>query len=889
MVLRLSLFLTFIFCLFFQQVRASHIIGGDIYYDYLGNDQYRFFITLYRDCASTGAEYDNPLYLSVFKQGNVHVQTVQVPFPGSVILPNNFNNPCATQPTGICVERAIYQVILTLPPIPGGYTVSYQRCCRGPNITNLQFPDDTGLTLVAQVPGSNTGASNNSSPRFTNYPPVLLCNNDQLVFNHSATDPDGDQLVYSLVTPYAGANSNSPQPLQMPPPPYFPVTWQANFNAPAPLGPGSSTIIHPNTGILTVNPNLIGLFVVGVRVQEYRNGQLIGETIRDFLFRVFDCNIQLAAILPMQDQLSTFNGYCDGLTVNFENNSFGGTNYAWNFGVANTNADQSNLFEPSYTYPSAGTYTAQLIVNPGNNCTDTAYIDIVVNNPLTPSWSAPDSLCQSQAMVTFNAQANDPSATFSWTLPSSASVGSAQGVSVPNVTFNAAGFQTVILEAQTNFCQATFTDSILIFGDPIADFIVPPQVECLGYTITFNNSSQNTFNYSWDFGFGQSSSQTSPTVTFPSPGLYTVTLISASTGSCTDTVSTLVPIGEPILLAMTHSDSLCIDNAFAFDAQVSGPAGTQYFWNFGPNANPQQSTQLTGNQVYFLQNGFQQVQLIGQNPLCTDTLTELVRVFGHPSIDFVFIESLQCAPSIAQFVNLSQTEVPTSFIWDFGDGNTSQVLNPNHVYTTPGNYTVTLTLQEQAGCLDTLFMAQQDLITVHPSPQAGFIVNPDEVDVCNNEVNFTSQAISAVSYTYFVEDKGFTYNDPNFVHAYQTGGTDFPMQVVANAFGCTDTAYARVDVAPFSIYAPNTFIPDNNGRNDVFYVVTDFEVFECSLKIFNRWGEVVFESDNLLQGWDGTYKGLACQDGQYNYVLKFKPYHEPNIMRQYEGIVHLLR
>jgi gliding motility-associated-like protein len=115
------------------------------------------------------------------------------------------------------------------------------------------------------------------------------------------------------------------------------------------------------------------------------------------------------------------------------------------------------------------------------------------------------------------------------------------------------------------------------------------------------------------------------------------------------------------------------------------------------------------------------------------------------------------------------------------------------------------------------------------------------------------------------------------------------MQVVANAFGCTDTAYARVEVAPFSIYAPNTFIPDNNDRNDVFYVVTDFEVFECSLKIFNRWGEVVFESDNLVQGWDGTYKGLACQDGQYNYVLKFKPCHEPNIMRQYEGIVHLLR
>jgi gliding motility-associated-like protein len=872
-----------------NQANASHIIGGDIYYDFLGNNQYRFFITLYRDCASTGAEYDNPLYLSVFKQGNVHVQTVQVAFPGSVVLPNNLNNPCATPPSGICVERAIYQVVLTLPPIPGGYTVSYQRCCRGPNITNLQFPDDTGLTLVAQIPGSNTGASNNSSPRFTNYPPVLLCNNDQLVFNHSATDPDGDQLVYSLVTPYAGANSNSPQPLQMPPPPYFPVTWQSNFNASVPLGPGSSTVIHPNTGILTVNPNLIGLFVVGVRVQEYRNGQLIGETIRDFLFRVFDCNIQLAAILPSQDQLATFNGYCNGLTVNFENNSFGGTNYAWDFGVPNTTADQSSIFEPTYTYPSPGIYTAQLIVNPGNTCSDTAYIDVVVNNPLTPTWTAPDSLCQSQALVTFTAQANDPSALFSWTLPNTASVTSAQGITVPNVTFNSPGYQTVTLQAQTNYCQALFTDSILVFGDPLANFNIPPQVECLGYTITLNNSSQNTFNYFWDFGFGQTSNQNSPTVTFPAPGLYSVTLIASSTGGCIDTISLTVPIEEPIILSISHTDSLCMDNAFVFDAQVSGPIGTQYFWDFGPNANPLSSTQLIGNQVFFQQYGLQQVQLIGQNQFCADTLTEVVSVFGHPSIDFVFVESLQCAPSIAQFINLSQTQVATTFIWNFGDGTSSQDPNPSHVYTTPGNYTVTLTLQEQAGCLDTLFMAQQDLVTVYPSPQAGFVVNPEEVDVCNNEVSFTSQAISALSYTYFVEDKGFIYHDPNFVHAYQTGGTDFPIQVVANSYGCTDTAYGRVEVAPFSIYAPNTFIPDDNGRNDVFQVVTNFEIFDCSLKIYNRWGEVVYESDNLAEGWDGSFNGLACQDGQYNYILRFKPCHEPQIMRQYQGIVHLLR
>lgn len=107
------------------------------------------------------------------------IQDLSVPFPGSVILPLDFNNPCATPPNNICVQRAIYTVVVTLPPTPGGYTVSYQRCCRGPNISNLINPDDAGLTLTTHVPGSETAITNNSSPRFNNYPPILLCNNEE--------------------------------------------------------------------------------------------------------------------------------------------------------------------------------------------------------------------------------------------------------------------------------------------------------------------------------------------------------------------------------------------------------------------------------------------------------------------------------------------------------------------------------------------------------------------------------------------------------------------------------------------------------------------------------------------------------------------------------------
>ena len=120
--MRILIFFLLLFTLF--EARASHIVGGDIYYDHLGGSSYRFYITLYRDCNSTGAAYDDPLILTVYNQDNFLVQNIEVPFPGSVILPVVFNNPFVTPPTNICVEKAIYTVVINLPPTPGGYTVS---------------------------------------------------------------------------------------------------------------------------------------------------------------------------------------------------------------------------------------------------------------------------------------------------------------------------------------------------------------------------------------------------------------------------------------------------------------------------------------------------------------------------------------------------------------------------------------------------------------------------------------------------------------------------------------------------------------------------------------------------------------------------------------------
>ncbi|MDG1331831.1 MAG: PKD domain-containing protein [Crocinitomicaceae bacterium] len=850
--------------------QASHIVGGDIYYDYLGNDTYRFYISIYRDCNSTGAQFDSPLPLAVYNNGAL-VQNVNIPFPGDANVPVVFNNPCVTPPNNICTENAIYVTDIVLPPVVGGYTISYQRCCRGPNITNIQNPDDTGFTLTCQVPGFNTNAWVNSSPRFTNYPPQLLCNNEDLIFDHSATDPDGDQLVYSLVTPNSGASGFNPAPSPAPPPPYAPVNWVGGHSAAIPLGPGSTINIDPATGLLTASPNLIGLYVVGIRVEEIRNGVVINATTRDFLFRVFNCNLQLESILPAQDQLPTFIDYCQGLTVDFVNNSYGGTNYEWDFGVPGINTDVSTAFEPTYTYPSPGAYTAMLVVNPGWPCTDTAYIDIIVNDPIVISYTSNDSLCIFGNSFDFVAASTAPAgANYSWDFGPNATSPSTTGNVVNGVNFSTTGSIPVTVSVESNSCISEYTNSIYIFPEPTAAIILPVDYECNGLTIDFGNGSANSTNYAWDFGVLGSATDVStdfePTYSYATAGTYTVTLTSSSSPTCSATTTETITINEPLVVAFTSQDSMCITgNSFDFDGTVSGPAGSVFTWNFGPNASIASSTDIDVSNVSFNTTGPIQITLTGTFDNCEESVTREIYLYREPTIDFGLLPGLQCVPFNAQFVNSSDAETTAYYTWDFGDGTTSNDVSPSHLYTAVGNYPVTLTLETVDGCISTLTLLQADLVNVRPSPEAGFSVTPDYTDICNSTISFIDESIGGNDWFYFYDDSTATGSgeaSPNYT--YLTAGTHYPMQIVTNQYGCKDTAMSSLYIEPFTLYAPNTFTPDGNQFNNTFIAIAYLPMVEWKLQVFSRWGELVYETTDIYEGWDGTLpNGRMAQDGVY--------------------------
>jgi len=875
---------------------ASHIVGGEIYYDYMGNNVYRFYISVYRDCNSTGAQFDNPLSLSIYNNGAL-VQNVNVGFPGSVPVPVVFNNPCVSPPNNICTENALYTVDVNLPPAVGGYTVTYQRCCRGPNVTNINNPDNTGFTLTCVVPGINTGAIINSSPRFNDYPPLLLCNNDDLIFDHSATDPDGDQLVYSLVTPYSGASGVNPAPNPSPPPPYFPVNWLGGYTAANPLGPGATIAIDPVTGLLTASPNLLGLFVVGIRVEEYRNGVLINATTRDFLFRVFNCNLQLESILPLQEDLPSFISYCQGLTVDFVNNSYGGTNYEWDFGVPGINTDVSAAFAPSYTYPTDGSYTVMLVVNPGWPCTDTAYMDIIVNNQITVDFTSNDSLCIFGNSFDFVAQSNGPAgSTYTWDFGPNATAPTTTGTTINGVNFSTTGFNAVTVSVENNLCVAEYTDSVYIFPEPIAEIILPADFECGGLTVDFGNVSQNSTEYAWDFGVAGTNTDVStdfePTFTFPAPGTYSITLTSGSSPSCTDQTTAIITLNEQLVVAFNSEDSLCVtSNNFNFDGIVGGPPGSIFTWNFGPNASIQTSTDIDVANVVFDTIGAIPITLTGTFENCVESITQEIYLFYPPEINFAIAPGLQCAPFNAQFIDQSTAETTIYYNWDFGDGGTSTDQNPTHLYPNVGNYPVTLSIRTLNGCVDTLTLLQGDLVNVRPKPTSSFTVTPDYTDICNSSIQFIDQSIGGADWFYWYDDTTlYSTGAQSPYHTYVTPGNHYPYQIVTNEFGCKDTSSSQLFIEPFTVFAPNTFTPDGDEFNNIFLPIVYLHVEEWHMEIFDRWGEIIWESYDVNVGWDGIGpNGRVVQDGGYVWKVVYVSCEPHNPEKMITGHINVLR
>ncbi len=506
-------------------VMATHIIGGEMYYDHLGGNQYRVTLSLYRDCGPdnvNGTGFDALALIAVYDINGIEITNASVADPGEVSVPVDLNDPCLAAPPQLCVATTQYVHIFDLPPIAGGYTISYQRCCRTPAMTNLQ--GQQGITCTVHIPGPPDVI--NSSARFNDYPPIALCLGQDMSFDHSAVDPDGDQLVYGLCGPFQGADAINPAPLA-PPPPYLEVSWAPGYSASNQLDSSPPIAIDPITGELTVHPTLQGSFTVGVCVTEIRNGVVIGEHKRDFMFKVVQCNAQVTAAIADQSG----GQICTGLTQSFENQSIGGTVWAWDFGDAGITTDTSSVQEPSWTYAEPGTYTVTLIANPGLTCADTSFNTFDVSLPLDAFFQRPPIRCPDEAAEFVAEGIFTPTTTITWDYGVAGSPAVGSGAN-SFAQFADVGVFPITINMSENGCFATYTDSVVVYPRPIVAFINDPNA-CVGspFALSSLSTAWTPLALSWEFGDGSTSTDSSIVHTYMNAGTYDVSLtISTATG-----------------------------------------------------------------------------------------------------------------------------------------------------------------------------------------------------------------------------------------------------------------------------------------------------------------------------------------------------------------------
>ncbi|MCH2044451.1 MAG: gliding motility-associated C-terminal domain-containing protein [Saprospiraceae bacterium] len=430
--------------------KATHIVGGEITYECIGNDNYRISLVIFRDCDSGNPWFDDPASLGVFNNDGVLVTEVLMPLSSiNDTLDLSLDDPCLVVPPNVCIHTTTYTRIVNLPFIVGGYELAYQRCCRNQDIVNIVSPLTTGATYSVKITDDALQACNNS-PMFKEWPSVYICQNSPISFDHSAIDVEGDSIVYSLCTPFLGGGTNSQNPngpngaMPQPPSPpsYTPITWLGIFSEQNMMGGTDPLSIDPQTGLLTGTPTILGTFVVGVCAREYRNGVLLSEIRRDFQYVVGICSqINYSAFFA---PIETCN---KSLIVNFSNQSqtqfF---DFQWDFGDGST----SSFTFPSHEYQDTGTYTVSLIVDPNSACADTSIQEIEVYlRGIEASVSDASFICQlDTTSFTADVQSEDlDSVTYTW----SPQTGIIDGLGTDSITVYAEVDQEYILTVRNQY------------------------------------------------------------------------------------------------------------------------------------------------------------------------------------------------------------------------------------------------------------------------------------------------------------------------------------------------------------------------------------------------------------------------------------------------------
>lgn len=558
---------------------------------------------------------------------------------------------------------------------------------------------------------------------------------------------------------------------------------------------------------------------------------------------------------------------CNGLTVNFNNESTGAIDaFQWDFGIDSlTSAAQ----DPGpVTYP-AGTYNDTIytvtLTATGFCGPNSVSREILVKRPPVAHFGTNvNSICPGEELHFNNLTYNGPDSWF-WDFGNGTT--STDEDPAPQVypTPPADTMIAILLVASNECGSDSATQTVLVKTVDVTSFFnTDPLSGCAPLTVNFTNYSDIGALVVWDFGDGNTSTEENVTHIFEESGIYSVSL-AVDNGCSKDTSRVDIDVLESPEISFAYPELGCQQTRVAFTNTSTGAFG--YTWNFGDgntsnNVNARHNYDAPGNYT---------VVLTGENATgCVSSYSGEISIRPRPEADFDAGSNQFCIGSRVTFMNESIDG--ENFFWDFGDGTVSFAEHPDKRYNEPGVYDVTLIVNIDNFCYDTI--TYPGVVEVFPVPQADFDYFQTEEGIEYGEVEFTNTSTEALTFGWDFGD-GFGSNESDPVHQYTQSG-QFPVELaVVNQYDCMDTVLKFIDVEFFGkLFVPNAFSPvlgDQSGA--AVFLPKGVALSEYELEIYSSYGELLWRNTELVDGrpatgWDGTSNGKSLPQDVYVWKIR---------------------
>ncbi|MBS1730140.1 MAG: PKD domain-containing protein [Bacteroidetes bacterium] len=870
---------------FSSQAFATHISGGELFYEYMGagaqpnTNRYKITMRLFRECNSNGASLNGEIvnigiYYNSSSQLYTTLQLIQQWSGNPPVIQNTPGSiPCLIGSVNVCYQIGTFSSTIDLPNNnPEGFILSWVRYSRQ-EMTNID--DDpvstraVGATYITTIPGTNVMPSGfDNCPQFAVKDTGIVCAGKHFVLDFSAKDADGDSLSYSFIPSYDGGSNADPNPaptqfLSLVRLPYL-VPYSGIF----PLG--SEVYIDPKTGTISGDaPKVPGKYVVNVAATEWRNGVILNVHRKDFILTIGNCDFAAADLKP--SYLT-----CDGFTLTFQNESTssGIHTYLWDFGDPTSPNNTSTAPVATHTYSDTGTYTVKLVINKGEQCTDSTISNALVYPGFFPDFSASGSCVlnpyQFKDLTTTKYGVVD---SWRWDFGDLTTLDDTSHIQNPSYPYSSPGTVHVqLIVTNSKGCAATIVKDVVINDLPSLTLPFHDTLICGKDSIQLISSSGNAGAvFTWTPNYNINNTGIANPIVFP---LNTTTYhLSIEDKGCKNSDSVVVNVIDSVSLNAGKDTTICLTDGIQLQPQTNGLI---YSWT--PITGLDNPTILNPIATPLVNTTYTLTSNVGKC-FAKDNIT--INVVPYP----VANAGLDTAICFGKTVVLHANVIASSFSWT----PVNTLVNPNTLNPTAGPQNTTqyyLTVYDTLGCPKPVI----DTITVRVTPPVYTFAGNDTVIVAMQPLQLNATSVGGTIYTW---NPTIGLSNPQIANPVATlPSTIDSVRYIVKAStpeGCV--GYDDILVIVFKtqpdIFVPSAFTPNGDGLNDdikpILIGMKELKYFQ----IFNRYGQLIFSTKEIAKGWDGTFKGVKQGSGTFVYQAEGIDYMGNTIRKK--GTIVLIR